>query len=84
MGCSPGPRRIRLPISRSCGGGTADAPFDPNYHKATDTIDHIDKTALGILGGGVVFSVGIYAQDIEGRNGIPIREDRTRHAGAVS
>ncbi|MCV7217337.1 M20/M25/M40 family metallo-hydrolase [Mycobacterium crocinum] len=65
-------------------GGTADAPFDPNYHKATDTIDHIDKTALGILGGGVVFSVGIYAQDIEGRNGIPIREDRTRHAGAVS
>ncbi len=34
------------------GGGTADAPFDPNYHKPTDTIDHIDKTALGILGGG--------------------------------
>ncbi len=67
------------------GGGTADAPFDPNYHKATDTIDHIDKAALGILGGGgVVFSVGLYAQDIEGRNGIPIREDRTRHAGLVS
>jgi Zn-dependent M28 family amino/carboxypeptidase len=60
-------------------GGTADAPFDPNYHKSTDTLDHIDKTALGILGGGVVFSVGLYAQDMGGRNGIPLREDRTRH-----
>ena len=60
-------------------GGTADAPFDPNYHKSTDTLDHIDKTALGILGGGVVFSVGLYAQDMDGRNGIPIRYDRTRH-----
>lgn len=65
-------------------GGTADAPFDPNYHKATDTLEHIDKTALGILGGGVAFSVGLYAQDIEGRNGMPIREDRTRHAGSVN
>lgn len=60
-------------------GGTADAPFDPNYHKSTDTLDHIDKAALGILGGGVAYSVGIYAQDMDGRNGIPVREDRTRH-----
>jgi Zn-dependent M28 family amino/carboxypeptidase len=60
-------------------GGTADAPFDPNYHKSTDTFEQIDHNALGILGGGVVFSVGLYAQDIDGRNGIPVREDRTRH-----
>ncbi|AQT78500.1 amidohydrolase [Mycolicibacterium litorale] len=60
-------------------GGTADAPFDPNYHKDTDTLDHIDRTALGILGGGVAYSVGLYAQDIDGRNGVPVRDDRTRH-----
>ena len=60
-------------------GGTADAPFDPNYHKSTDSLDQIDKTALGILGGGVVYSVGLYAQDMDGRNGIPVRDDRTRH-----
>jgi Zn-dependent M28 family amino/carboxypeptidase len=60
-------------------GGTADAPFDPNYHKSTDTLAHVDRTALGILGGGVVFSVGLYAQDMGGRNGIPVRDDRTRH-----
>jgi Zn-dependent M28 family amino/carboxypeptidase len=60
-------------------GGTADAPFDPNYHKATDTLDHVDRTALGINGGGVAFVVGLYAQDLDGRNGMPAREDRTRH-----
>lgn len=29
-------------------GGTADEPFDPNYHQKSDTIDHIDRTSLGI------------------------------------
>ena len=37
-------------------------------------------TALGIHGGGVAYAVGFYAQDISGRNGVPVREDRTRHA----
>jgi Zn-dependent M28 family amino/carboxypeptidase len=60
-------------------GGKADEPFDPNYHKKTDTLDHIDRTSLGIQGAGVAYSVGIYAQDQSGRNGVPIRDDRTRH-----
>jgi Zn-dependent M28 family amino/carboxypeptidase len=60
-------------------GGKADEPFDPNYHKKTDTLDHVDRTSLGIQGEGVAFSVGIYAQDQSGRNGVPIRDDRTRH-----
>ena len=34
-------------------GGEADKPFDPNYHKKTDTLDHIDRTALEIQGSGV-------------------------------
>ncbi len=61
-------------------GGKANAPFDPNYHKPTDTLDHVDRTAMGINGDGVAWAVGIYAQDLGGRNGIPAREDRTRHA----
>lgn len=60
-------------------GGQADEPFDPNYHKSTDTVDHIDRTALEINGGGVAYAVGLYAQDQSGRNGMPIRDDRTRH-----
>jgi Zn-dependent M28 family amino/carboxypeptidase len=60
-------------------GGQADEPFDPNYHKATDTLDHVDRTALEINGRGVAYAVGFYAQDQGGRNGVPIRDDRTRH-----
>jgi Zn-dependent M28 family amino/carboxypeptidase len=60
-------------------GGTADQPFDPNYHSKTDTLDHIDRTSLGISGAGVAYAVGLYAQDIGGRNGVPLRPDRTRH-----
>jgi Zn-dependent M28 family amino/carboxypeptidase len=60
-------------------GGQADEPFDPNYHKATDTLDKIDRDELGINGGGAAYAVGLYAQDQSGRNGVPIREDRTRH-----
>ncbi len=59
--------------------GTAGQPFDPNYHKSTDTFDQIDRTALGINGGGVAHATGLYAQDLGGRNGVPIRADRTRH-----
>jgi len=65
-------------------GGTADQPFDPNYHEKTDTLDHIDRTALGINGGGVAYAVGLYAEDLGGRNGVPILEDRTRHVLAKS
>jgi Zn-dependent M28 family amino/carboxypeptidase len=60
-------------------GGEADAPFDPNYHKPSDTVQHIDRAALGINGSGAAYSVGLYSQDIGGRNGVPAREDRTRH-----
>lgn len=59
--------------------GQADQPFDPNYHKATDTLEHINRTSLGIQGQGVGYIVGLYAQDQSGRNGVPVREDRTRH-----
>jgi Zn-dependent M28 family amino/carboxypeptidase len=65
-------------------GGTADQPFDPNYHQSTDTLDHIDRTALGINGGGVAYGVGLYAQDLDGRNGVPAMDERTRHVLAKS
>lgn len=65
-------------------GGQANAPFDPNYHKATDTLEHIDRTALGIQGSGVAYIAGLYAQDLGGRNGVPGRDDRTRHVVPAS
>jgi Zn-dependent M28 family amino/carboxypeptidase len=65
-------------------GGTAGAPYDPNYHQKTDTIDRIDRTALEINGKAVAYSVGLYAQDLGGPNGVPARGDRTRHVVAKS
>jgi len=65
-------------------GGRADEPFDPNYHKDTDTLDKIDTTSLEIQGRGVAYAAALYAQDIGGRNGVPVREDRTRHVLAES
>jgi Zn-dependent M28 family amino/carboxypeptidase len=65
-------------------GGAADQPFDPNYHQKGDTLDHIDRTALGINGGGVAYALGLYAQDLGGHNGVPVMEDRTRHVLAKS
>ena len=59
-------------------GGTAGQPFDPNYHQKTDTLDRIDRTALDINGKAVAYAVGLYAQDLFGRNGVPARDDRTR------
>jgi Zn-dependent M28 family amino/carboxypeptidase len=60
-------------------GGTAGEPYDPNYHQKTDTLDHVDRAALGINGGGAAYAVALYAQDVSGRNGVPVRDDRTRH-----
>jgi Zn-dependent M28 family amino/carboxypeptidase len=60
-------------------GGEAGQPFDPNYHKEADTIENVDPTALEINGRGAAYAVALYAQDQGGRNGVPIRDDRTRH-----
>jgi Zn-dependent M28 family amino/carboxypeptidase len=61
-------------------GGAANEPFDPNYHQKGDTLEHIDRTSLGIQGAGVGYAVALYAQDLSGRNGVPTMGDRTRHA----
>lgn len=65
-------------------GGEAGQPFDANYHKNTDTLDHVDRSAMEINGAGAAYAAGWYAQDLSGRNGIPVRADRTRHTLTTS
>jgi Zn-dependent M28 family amino/carboxypeptidase len=69
----------KTPEEAKLWGGAAGEPFDPNYHQKGDTIDNIDRDELAINGRGVPYAVGIYAQDLSGRNGVPVRDDRTRH-----
>lgn len=78
-GLFSGAEEEKSPEQAGLWGGTPNAPFDPNYHKDTDTLEHVDPTALNINGRGVAWAVGVYATDLSGRNGIPAREDRTRH-----
>jgi Zn-dependent M28 family amino/carboxypeptidase len=78
-GLFSGAEEKKTPEQAERWGGEADQPFDPNYHKKGDDLSHIDRTAMEINGGGVAYAVGLYAQDQRGRNGIPIRDDRTRH-----
>jgi Zn-dependent M28 family amino/carboxypeptidase len=78
-GLFSGAEEDKSPQQAGLWGGTPNAPFDPNYHKDTDTLDHVDRAALDINGRGVAWAVGVYATDLTGRNGIPAREDRTRH-----
>jgi len=78
-GLFSGAEEEKSPEQAGLWGGTPNEPFDPNYHKDTDTLDRVDRTALDINGGGVAWAVGVYATDLDGRNGIPAREDRTRH-----
>lgn len=78
-GLFSGAEEEKTPEQAERWGGEADQPFDPNYHKKEDNLAHIDRTAMEINGGGVAYVVGLYAQDQRGRNGIPIRDDRTRH-----
>jgi Zn-dependent M28 family amino/carboxypeptidase len=60
-------------------GGTLDQPCDPNYHSADDTIANVNHDALALSGGVIGYVVGKYAQGESGRNGVPVRDDRTRH-----
>lgn len=74
----------RCPRTRpSCGAGRRTNRSTPTTTKG-DTLDHIDRTALGINGGGVAYALGFYAQDLSGHNGVPAMEDRVRHVLAKS
>lgn len=60
-------------------GGEADAPLDPNYHTAQDTVANVDRAALARTVEAIGYGVGHYAQSIEGVNGVPVAGDaRTR------
>lgn len=59
-------------------GGKAGVAFDPNYRGAGDTVDNIDPEALAIMGSGVAFAVGTYAQSIAGVNGVAPHDQRNR------
>ena len=59
-------------------GGNAGVAFDPNWRTARDNIDNLDRNALLVMGQALAFTVGTYAQSVDGVNGVPPRDQRHR------
>jgi len=59
-------------------GGNAGVAFDPNWRTARDNIDNLDRNALSVMGQALAFTVGTYAQSVDGVNGVPPRDQRHR------
>lgn len=77
-GLTTGSSQLKTEVQARLWGGKAGAAFDPNYHTRGDTIDNVDRAALEIMSSSTAFAVGSYAQSIEGVNGVPALERRTR------
>jgi len=77
-GMTGGASQTKTIVQARLWGGQAGAWFDPNYQSARDTVENINREALGVMGSGVAFAVGSYAESIEGVNGVPAHDKRHR------
>ncbi len=79
-GMSTGAEGLKTKVQARLWGGQVGAAFDPNYHSARDRVEAVNRDALAVMGRGVGFAVGTYAESIDGVNGVPARNKRHRPA----
>jgi Zn-dependent M28 family amino/carboxypeptidase len=77
-GMNTGASQTKTTVQARLWGGQAGVWFDPNYQSVRDTVDNINREALAVMGSGVAFAVGCYAQSIGGVNGVPPHDKRHR------
>ncbi|MBG0727552.1 M28 family peptidase [Mycobacterium avium] len=77
-GMTTGASQPKTTVQSRLWGGQAGVPFDPNFQGPRDTADNINRDALAVMGSGVGFAVGSYAQSIGGVNGVPPHDKRHR------
>lgn len=77
-GLTTGATQPKTTVQARLWGGQAGAPFDPNFQGPRDTVDAVNREALAIMGSGVAFAVGTYAESIGGVNGVPPHDKRHR------
>ncbi|ORA79264.1 peptidase M28 [Mycobacterium malmoense] len=77
-GMTAGASQTKITVQARLWGGQAGAPFDPNYQSPRDTVDNVNREALAVMGSGVAFAVGTYAESIGGVNGVPPHDKRHR------
>ncbi|ORB73230.1 M28 family peptidase [Mycobacterium scrofulaceum] len=77
-GLTSGASQPKTTVQARLWGGQAGVPFDPNYQGPRETADNINRDALAVLGAGVAYAVGSYAQSVGGVNGVPPHDKRHR------
>jgi Zn-dependent M28 family amino/carboxypeptidase len=77
-GMTTGAAQPKTTVQARLWGGQPGLWFDPNYLSARDIIDNINREALAVMGSGVAFAVGSYAESIGGVNGVPSHDQRHR------
>jgi hypothetical protein len=77
-GITAGGPQTKTTVQARLWGGQAGVPFDPNYQSRRDTVDNVNREALAVMGSGVAFVVGSYAESIGGVNGVPPHDKRHR------
>jgi Zn-dependent M28 family amino/carboxypeptidase len=77
-GVSTGASQTKTTVQARLWGGQAGVPFDPNYQSPRDTLDNVNREALAVMGSGVAYAVGSYAESIGGVNGVPPHDKRHR------
>jgi len=74
-GLYTGATAIKTPAQAAKWGGTAGLAFDPNYHRATDDLDNVDRVALAANTAALARVIARYGVDTRG---LPDRTARTR------
>ncbi len=77
-GMTTGASQTKTVVQARLWGGEAGVPFDPNGAGPRDTVDAINSGALAVMGAGVAFAVGTYAESVGGVNGVPPHDRRHR------
>ncbi|WP_430715896.1 M20/M25/M40 family metallo-hydrolase [Rhodococcus rhodochrous] len=67
---------VKTPEQADLWGGTADQPFDPNYHTPEDTLAGIDRDAFAAAAAAVAYGTAVYANSIDGPDGVPAGDQR--------
>lgn len=73
-----GGAQLKSTVQARLWGGQAGVSFDPNFGSPRDTVDNISREVLAVMGSGVAFAVGSYAESIGGVNGVVPHDKRHR------
>jgi Zn-dependent M28 family amino/carboxypeptidase len=77
-GITAGAAQPKTTVQARLWGGQAGVPFDANFQSPRDTVDNVNREALAVMGSGVAFAVGSYADSIGGANGVVPHDKRHR------